>query len=41
MRNDQLTLGIHTMDLIQQELALNLVYQLLWEDEIPVVASNK
>jgi hypothetical protein len=40
MRNDQLTLSIHTADLIQQELALNLVYQLLWEDEIPVVASN-
>jgi hypothetical protein len=41
LHNDQLTLNVHTMNLIQQELALNLVYQLLWEDEIPVVASNK
>ena len=40
MRNDQLTLNIHTSDLIQQELALNLVYQLLWEDEVPLIASN-
>ncbi|MCH2227746.1 MAG: hypothetical protein MK033_08225 [Candidatus Caenarcaniphilales bacterium] len=40
MRNDQLTLSMNTMDMIQQELALNVVYQLLWEDEIPVVADG-
>jgi len=41
MRNDQLTLNVHSMDLIQQELALNLAYQLLWEDEVKVIADNK
>lgn len=40
MRNDQLTLSMQTIDMIQQELALNVVYQLLWEDEIPVRADD-
>jgi len=38
LRNDQLTLNNNSMDAIQQELALNLAYQLLWEDEVVVTA---
>ena len=40
LRNDQITLNVNTMDMIQQELALNVAYQLLWEDEIPVIADD-